>query len=289
MPEISIVIITFNSGYFIKSCLNSIYTQDYRDFEVIVADNGSNDSTVSFIEQNYPEAILIKNKINLGAARVRNQGIEIAKAQWILTLDCDVVLKKDFLLKMISYIRESEERVGMFQPKILNIDGKTIYSCGIYLSELKRFYDIGNGELDNGPFNVSQDVFGVSSCAAFYSRNMLEEIKEVSGYFDERFFFLVEDVDLSWRAQKKGWKARYCPEAVCYHSGNSSGCNKKFRQYLCFRNRWFSILKNEDKKSLMIKLAYFLICYDIPRTLCMLTANRLTTKALREIVKFSEK
>jgi len=74
---------------------------------------------------------------------------------------------------------------------------------------------------------------------------MLEEIREKTCYFDERFFFLVEDVDLSWRAQKKGWKALYYPEAVCFHYGNSSGSSKRLRQYLCFRNRYLMIRKNE--------------------------------------------
>jgi len=74
---------------------------------------------------------------------------------------------------------------------------------------------------------------------------MLWELKEETGYFDERFFFLVEDVDLAWRAQKKGWKALFYPKGVCYHSGNSSRTNGKLRQYFCFRNRYLMILKNE--------------------------------------------
>ena len=90
MAEISIVIITFDSERYIKSCLDSIWSQDYRDFEVIIVDNGSQDGTVDFIKENYLHCILIENKENLGACKARNQGIKIAQGKWILTLDCDI-------------------------------------------------------------------------------------------------------------------------------------------------------------------------------------------------------
>ncbi|MBU1853441.1 MAG: hypothetical protein KJ957_05310 [Candidatus Omnitrophica bacterium] len=102
---------------------------------------------------------------------------------------------------------------------------------------------------------------------------MLEEIRESTGYFDERFFFLVEDVDLAWRAQRKSWKARFYPGAVCYHYGNSSGLDKKFRQYLSFRNRHYSIIKNEGLKNYFKKF-FPLLFYDIPRLLYLVFTNR---------------
>ena len=284
---LSIIILTFNSKEFIKSCLDSVFAQDYRDFEVIVIDNGSRDDSTSFIKNNYPQVILIENKENLGACKARNQAIDIARGKWILTLDCDIILEKDFFKKVISFVEKSTESVGMFQPKILNMDKKTIYSCGIFLSKLRRFYDIGKGRADNGRFNNPKFVFGACSAAAVYNRRMLEEIKEDSGYFDKRFFFLVEDVDLSWRAQKKGWKAIYLPEAVCYHFGNSSDSDKKLRQYLCFRNRYFTILKNKETMSLL-KLVYSLFIYDIPHMVYFLfTNNRFSAiKVIKEIFHF---
>lgn len=282
---LSIIILTFNSKEFIKSCLDSVFAQGYRDFEVIVIDNGSRDDSASFIKDNYPQVILIENKENLGTCKARNQAIKITRGKWILTLDCDVILEKDFLKKIISFVEESPESVGIFQPKILKADKKTIYSCGIYLSNLRRFYDISKGKSDNGQFNTTKYVFGACSAAAVYKRRMLEEIKEDSGYFDERLFFLVEDVDLAWRAQRKGWKAIYFPEAVCYHSGNSSDCNKKFRQYLCFRNRYYSIIKNENFKKRLINF-FLLFAYDPFRLFYLLFHNPYTLKAIKEICKF---
>lgn len=279
MFKVSIIILTFNSIKFIKPCLDAVFAQDYQNFEVIIVDNGSNDGTVNLIKSNYPQIRLIENRKNLGTAKARNQAIEIARGKWILTVDCDIILKKGFLNNIMSFVKESEDSIGMFQPKILRMDKRTIYSCGIYLSKLRRFYDIGKDKIDNGKFNTSKYIFGACSATALYKRQMLEEIKEDTGHFDERFFFLVEDVDLAWRAQRKGWEALFCPSAVCYHFGNSSHYGKKFRQYLCFRNRYLMIFKNMSFGGKM-KLTILSFWYEIFRFLYLLFTNRYTIKAI---------
>lgn len=283
---LSVIILTFNSVEFIGPCLGSIFSQDYRDFEVIVVDNGSKDGTVEFIKKKYDKITLIENKENTGACKARNQGIETAKGEWILILDCDIILEKEFLSRLLTFMPQVPSETGIIQPRILKIDKKTIYSTGIFLSPLRKFYDIGKGKRDSRQFGTVKNIFGACSAAVLYNRRMLDAIKENTGYFDERFFFLVEDVDLSWRAQKKGWKAVYYPEAVCYHNGDSSCTFKKIRQYLCFRNRYFIIFKNEPPERLS-SLLYPLIIYDIPRMFYLLAVNtRYALKALKEIVIF---
>lgn len=281
---LSIIILTLNSRKFIELCLNSVFAQEWQDFEVIIIDNGSKDGTPHFIRENYPEVILIENKHNLGACKARNQGIEKAKGEWILTLDCDVILEKDFIKKIMAFAGEQDKSIGMFQPKILNIDRKTIYSCGIYLSKLKRFYDIGKGKIDNEQFGRVNYIFGACSAASLCRRDMLQGIKEDSGYFDERFFFLVEDVDLAWRVQKKGWKAVYYPQTICYHAGNSSNTPKKLRQYLCFRNRYYMLIKNKSLLSLIVHF-FLSLPYDMPRLLYFFGRNKHSLKAIWEIAQ----
>lgn len=281
MPKISIVILTFNSIRFIKSCLDSIFNQNYQNFEIIIVDNGSRDNTPDFIRENYPQVILIKNMQNLGAAKARNQGIEIARGEWILVLDCDIILEKSFLHKLTKIAKDSDKSIGIIQPKVLNKDAKTIYSCGIYLSRLRRFYDIGKGQLNNGQFNTAQHIFGACSAAALYKKQMLEEIKEDTGYFDERFFFLVEDVDLAWREQRRGWKALFYPETICYHYGNSSDTPKKSRQYLCWRNRKYFLKKCRINR---FKLSMILVFYDLPRSFFLYLTNSYVRNAIKEKV-----
>jgi hypothetical protein len=236
-------------------------------------DNGSGDGTLDFVKNNYLQVILIENKRNLGACKARNQGIEASKGEWILTLDCDIVLEKDFFSKIMEFAEASDKSIGMFQPKILNMDKKIVYSCGIYLSRLRRFYDIGKNKLDVGQFGSPNYIFGACSAAALYKRQMLEEVRGDCGYFDERFFFLVEDVDLSWRMQRIGWKAMFYPAAVCYHFGNSSNYEIKIRQYLCFRNRYLMISKEENLLG-KLKLFSLSLWYEIPRAIYLLFTNK---------------
>ncbi len=259
---ISIVVLTYNSKDCIRPCLDSVFRQDYQDFEVIVVDNASSDGTLEVVKE-YPKVSLIENRKNLGASRARNQGIDVSRGEWLLALDCDAVLEEDFLVKAVNIIDDLSSNTGILQPKILNFGNRTVYSCGIHLSWMRRFYDIGRGR-GSGEFNEARSIFGACSACAFYKREMLQELKEETGYFDERFFFLVEDVDLAWRAQKRGWKALFIPEVNCYHAGNSSGTPNRLRQCFCFHNRLHSIFKNDGFKRYLLKVLPLLV-YDIPR------------------------
>lgn len=266
---LSIIVVTFDSAKFIKPCLDSIFDQGYEDLEVIVVDNGSKDKTVEFIKINYPTARLITNKNNLGACRAKNQGIEIASGEWILTLDCDVVLGDGFIGEIMEFANNSRDSIGMIQPKILTQGKKEIYSCGIRLCWLNRFHDIGKGlAADTSSFNVVFPVFGACCAAALYRRKMLEEVRDSHGYFDERFFFLFEDADLSWRAKKRGWLCMYYPKPRCFHSGNSSSTDKKTRQILSLGNRQLAIFKNQNPALILLMFPLYLV-YDLPRFLML--------------------
>ena len=266
----SILILTFNSRAFIKNCLDSVLIQKQRDFEIIVVDNGSQDGTAALVRKDYPSVLLIENEKNLGASKARNQGIEIAKGEWVIALDCDVILGNNFLFEAAQLMKSASYSIGMIQPKILNSDGKRIFSAGIRVSSLIRFHDIGKGNLDNGRFNTLKHIFGACSAAAFYRKDMLIDLKDKWGYFDERFFFLFEDVDLSWRAKDKGWDALFSPSLLCYHHGNSSSTEKKLRQYLCWRNRKLIIEKCAQGG---FKLFIIRLCYDFPRLILMFFTN----------------
>ncbi len=268
MVNISVIIPTCNSAQFIKPCLDSVSRQKVQNIEVILVDNASSDNTVSLVSKQYPEVKIIKNKSNLGASKARNQALAGASGEWVLTLDCDVVLGEGFLPALLKITAESSPEVGILQPKILDIKNGKIYSAGIRVSFLKRFQDIAKGSPDIDKFNVPGPVFGACCAAALYRRKMLEEIKDDHGYFDERFFFIFEDADLSWRAQKKDWVCRYYPQVKCYHHGNSSFTDNRFRQYLSFRNRQLAILKNQNPIAALLMLPLYMV-YDLPRFLIL--------------------
>jgi GT2 family glycosyltransferase len=282
MIKISVVILTYNSAGYIKSCLDSVYRQSFRDFEVIVVDNGSKDETISLIKEAYPRVSLIENQDNLGACKGRNQGIEVALGEWIATLDCDIILENNFLWEIVKIIEHAPKTAGMIQPKIMNAAKATIFSAGIYVSCLRRFHDLGKNKIDSVKFSKQKNIFGVCSAAAVYNKGMLESVRDAHGYFDERFFFLFEDVDLSWRARKKGMQAIFCPDAVCSHHGDSSRTPARIRQYLSLRNRYFTLLKNDFS----FRLIFCFIFYDLVRLFYILMTNPYALRAVKDVFIF---
>lgn len=288
MKSISVIIVTYNSSTYIESCLDSVFAQDFDDYEVIIIDNASEDRTKSIIKDKYPDILLIENQKNYGPCFARNQGIMKANGRFILCLDHDVKLLNHFLKNIYKAI-EREDNLGAVQPKILMNDAKTIYSTGIYPSWLRRFYDIGNGKNDSWEFEKKKLVFGTSAAASLYRKEALESIKQGEEYFDSDFFYFFEDVDVSWRMQKKGWHILYTPDAVCLHIGGRSRNKDKISQYLSLRNRYLLILKNESWLGLL-RLFFVFFIYDLWRNLFMLIVNpKYFLKAGFEIIRLSPK
>ncbi|MBI5328024.1 MAG: glycosyltransferase family 2 protein [Deltaproteobacteria bacterium] len=243
LPLVSVVIVNWNGKRFLEKNLSSIFNQTYRTFEVILVDNGSSDGSVEFVAENFPKTIIIKNKENTGFAAANNQGIKIAKGNYVATLNNDTELDKDWLKNLASAAASSDVHVGMWAPKILSLqDPKRIDSVGgllIYRDGIAR----GRGRLeqDKGQYDKVEEILFPSACSALYRKNMLDEI----GYFDEDFFAYCEDTDLGLRARLAGWKAISVPHAITFH--HYSGTTGKYSQtkaFLVERNHMWAALKN---------------------------------------------
>lgn len=288
MKAISIILVTYNASAHIESCLDSIFNQSFKNYEVIVIDNASTDETKSLIKAQYHDVILLENSENFGPCHARNQGIAQASGKFILCLDHDIKLLNNFLENMCKAI-ESQGTIGAVGAKILMVNAKTIYSIGIYPSYLWRFYDMGSGREDGPGLREKKYVFGVSAAAAIYRKEALETIKQGEEYFDEDFFYFFEDVDISWRMKKKGWHLMYTPDAECLHTSGRSRNKDKISQYLCMRNRYLLILKNETLFG-SLKLFIIFLGYDVWRNLFMLIVNpEYFLKAVFEVIKLLPK
>ena len=281
---LSIIIPTFNSAKYIQKCLDSIVSQDFEGIEIIVIDNGSNDFTSDLIEINYPQVVLIKNEKNTGSSFARNQGIKYSSGDYLVFLDSDTYLEKGFLTKLSQVLENIFKNVAGISSKILNHNLNTIFSCGLRISTLYRIYDVGQGSKKDN-FSECMSIDGLNSCCAIIRRTAIEEIKTNGQYFDEDFFFLFEDVDLSLRLSKKGNKFLFIPDLICYHLGGGSKYTKDFRRYLCFRNRWYIILKNNRgrKLGLFFLRSFF---YDLVRTLHFSISNKYFLKAVQDIYNY---
>ncbi len=214
-PLISVIIVTYNSEKYINDCINALKKQYYKNFEIILIDNGSIDNTLDIIK-NYSFIRLIKNKTNLGFSKANNQGIKIAKGEYILLLNPDAFLTKNSLQLMLRSII-SDRKIAFIAPKLLKLDKKTLDSTGIMATSERRFFDRGRGEIDHLQFNIEISIFAGCGAALFLRKKALDDIKIYQEYLDENFFTYYEDVDLCWRLRLMGWNGLYSPESVVYH------------------------------------------------------------------------
>jgi GT2 family glycosyltransferase len=239
-PLVSVIIVNWNGRHLLGECLDSLLVQRFRDFEIIVVDNGSQDGSVEYVRERYPSVRLVVLPENTGFAGGNNAGIRIARGNYVALLNNDTRTDPDWLA---SLAREAETSpaMGMWASKILSYDQPDIIdNVGllIYRDGLAR----GKGRLerDRGQYDTKQEALFPSGCAALYRRSMLDEV----GLFDEDFFAYADDVDLGLRARLAGWGCSYVPAAKVYHRySSSSSTYSPFKAFLVERNRIWVLLK----------------------------------------------
>lgn len=217
--------------------------QTFRDFEVIVVDNGSIDGSVEFVEENYPDIRVIRLERNKGFSVAVNIGIREAKGEYVALLNNDTEAHPRWLEELVKALDRYHE-AGFCASKMINFyDRSLIDRAGdcftIYGLALKRGVD----EHDGPEFNREEYVFGACAGAAIYRRSLFEDI----GFFDEDFFAYLEDVDLSFRAQLYGYKCLYVPSAVVYHMAGVTSRTFQTRWKrlgVNIKNNLFVVIKN---------------------------------------------
>lgn len=271
---VSVVIVSIGAKDYLKSCLDSLKQQTHPPFEIIVIDNSLKSGLARDIHKLYPSVKIYSGSSDSFYAQALNKGISLAKGEFILCLNDDVVLDKDFIQQGLKGFL-IKNNIGSVSGKILRSDAKTLDSAGLFLSPSRAPGERGYGRPDSGQFEKAGFIFGVNGAAAFYRKQMLEEAKDSYGYFDLRFGMFYEDLDISWRAKRRGWFAYYIPTALAYHvRGGSfrpdSGIGKAIaRKYLNDRlhcdlitNRYLTISKNETFPGFLLHLIPILI-YDL--------------------------
>jgi GT2 family glycosyltransferase len=229
--KLSIVVICWNDFKVIQDCLKSIFAEKMPfDFEVIVSDNGSTDSSLPYIRQQFPQARVVENGANLGFAKGNNAGIRSAQGEYVLILNPDTIIHGRSLEKLVSYADRHVDG-GAFGCRVLNRDGsdqgpaRPLPTVAAYLISalclrfLGRFSEafVCDKYIDwDG--HKEREIGFQSGCCVMFRRALLTELNG----FDERFFYHFEETDLCFRVQKAGWRVLYTPEAEITHLGGQS-------------------------------------------------------------------
>lgn len=263
-PSISVVIPSWNGKTLLEEMFPALLaaTHEFHQktggaWEVIVVDDGSVDDTISWVE-NYPEKNikLITRSQNSGFAFACNLGFSACRYQIVILLNNDVVVDKDFILPIISHF-ESETVFGV-TFKALGRDLSTFCNGG-KIGEFRmgfwkafRNYDVTNNHVspggDPGPF------YSFAVCGGFCAFDR-QKLQEAGGFESLMSPFYWEDVELSYRAWKRGWVIHYEPKSVVYHDASTTirGAFDQFRiDRINTRNRFIFMWKNVHDRGMLI-------------------------------------
>jgi len=247
-PKVAVVILNWNGRKHLEKFLPSVNTATYSNYEVIVADNGSTDDSLSFLQKNYPFIKTILFKENYGFAKGYNEALKQVTADYYLLLNSDVEVQPGWLEPMVELL-EKDKSIAACQPKILSWNNKKLFeyagAAGGWLDEYGypfakgRVFDIC--EEDNGQYDQSEPIFWASGAALFIRPAVYHAVKG----FDEYFFAHQEEIDLCWRIQLAGHKIYSCPASVVYHVGGGTlPKGNSLKTYLNFRNNRIMLSKN---------------------------------------------
>ena len=238
---VSVVIPNWNGKKYLRQCLKSLRQQDFRKFEIIVVDNGSEDDSVDMMKREFPEVKILRMRKNEGFCRAVNKGIHAAKAPYILLLNNDTRAEATFVKEMFRGIRRHKNCFSC-QAKMIQKDyPDLIDDAGDFYSALGWAFADGKGEPE-WEHNNEKKIFSSCAGAAIYRKSILDKI----GLFDESHFAYLEDLDLGYRAKRYGYENWFLPKARVYHvgSGTTGSQYNKFKVHHSARNNVYVIYKN---------------------------------------------
>jgi GT2 family glycosyltransferase len=222
-PSVTVVIPNWNGRRFLDLCLESLRNQSLEGFQTVVVDNGSEDGSIDFVKERFPEVNVVALGENSGFAAAVNAGIEASATEYVVLLNNDTEQDRRWLEALVSAANDHPES-GLFASKLVDFHDRRILDGAGDVMRLSGLpYRLGHGERDTGQFDEPGYVFGACAAAALYRKSLFDEV----GLFDEDFVSYCEDGDLSFRAQLAGHRCFYVPDAVVYHMGSASTGGKR--------------------------------------------------------------
>jgi GT2 family glycosyltransferase len=293
-PLVSAIIVTWNSAPFLRRCLDAIRQQSYAPLELIHVDNASSDDSLRLVTG---AAKQIVNAENRGFAAAVNQGIAAASGEYVLLVNPDAFLDRDYVANVVRAFELAGEAFGMATGKLLRADDPNVVdTMGIRMTRTGRHLDIGDEAVGSplsaiGPTRTGEpraesrepsEVFGVSGAAAMYRKTFIDDVSIDGQFLDEDFHTYREDADVAWRGRLFGWRALYVPDAVGHHVRTVTPEKRRALpasiNMHSVKNRFLLRLKNEGLY-LALRNAPFELARDAVAVAAVLTIERSSLPA----------
>lgn len=283
--KISIIIANYNGEKFLNDCLSSIYKEKGQSFEVVIVDDNSQDKSVYLLKKNlkrYSNLSLIKNKKSKGAAGSRNIGAKKSRGKYLFFLDYDTQIKKSWLNEVIQFF-ESYPDAAAGQAKLLKFNTNFFDYAGDHLSQLGFLIERSKGAVDRGQFDSFDTIFSMKGAAMIVRKDVFNQI----GGFDEDYFYLWEEPDLTWRVWLAGYKIYFVPTITVWHhyvtEEKSEDYYKKIDViYRGVKNGITTLIKNYGTRKLLSVVPVHILCLIC---LSVLFLIRLEIKKSSDIIR----
>jgi riboflavin kinase/FMN adenylyltransferase len=250
-PKITIAILNFNGSELLESYLPMMeYSSGIYEFEILVIDNKSDDLSVDFVKEWYPEVKLAELSKNYGFAEGYNKGLKDIETEYIAIINSDVMVTENWLDPILLAF-EQDKNIGVVQPLILSLEDKAKFeyagAAGGYLDMFGYPFCRGRIfnkiESNNGQYDHDAEIFWASGAALVCKTKAFKAL----GGFDGGFFAHQEEIDLCWRFKQAGYKIKCVGSSKVYHVGGGTlDYNDPRKDFLNFRNNLYLLTKNEN-------------------------------------------
>ncbi|MBI2542890.1 MAG: glycosyltransferase family 2 protein [Candidatus Aenigmarchaeota archaeon] len=259
VPKVSIVIPSYNGKNLTVNLLNSIKETVYKDYEVIVVDNGSDDGCYEYVKEHFPDAKAVKIKINRGVTGAWNEGIKNSRGRYIVVMNNDMIVDPNWLTELVK-VAESDNKIGIVGSVLMDFNSaKTDVIQRLGYVEIDKvilkFVPVAKDEIYRNQF---PDVLKVDHTFGLVKREVIDKIVE----FDEKNFMSWDEVDFCYRAKKFGYTTVTATKSKIYHIGSVTVKKEPYiRVFHYHKNRIRFMLKNLSLFRKLVNVPLTLVYY----------------------------
>lgn len=265
-PDISIIIVNWNTAHLLKSCLHSLYTWIRKyTFEIIVIDNHSSDASIEVVQTSFPDVRLVLNDKNRGFSRAVNQGLSIASGRYMVLFNTDAYLFDDSLDRLIVHMENAPD-IAIAGGQLIYPDGRKQHSFDNFPSLLTELTNKSLLKIllprkypsKKQEYSRPQEVDSIIGACMVVRKTCIDRI----GLLDEDYFFFMEETDWCFRMKKSGFRIVYFPDCRIIHLQGKSAEQIPIRSRLeYFHSRYLFFKKNRGRLAhTILFLALFAKC-----------------------------